>query len=724
MRPEINQFLLSVRYFQEGETTWEGMVRNRIAKHAAKTKEQEVEFFDAIYAGDFIPSRITYIGMANAFASSCFVFPMEDDLKSIFQTLSEACQVQKYGGGTGYNFSHLRPKGDLIASSGGEASGPISFMWLFQKAMEVVNRAGKKHAAQMGILNCDHPDIFDFIRCKDIEGSYWTFNISVGISDPFMQAVKKDTTWDLQFNGKVYETVQAKDLWNVIVEHAHHNGDPGVIFLDTVNRGNRFPEIIEASNPCGEQMLPGHVSCNLGSIDLSRFVVDNGTSEIDWSRLRDTVRTGVRFLDGSIENAFWPVDKIREKTRLYRNIGLGVMGWADMLILLGIAYDSTEAVELAKRVMQFINATADDESKMLGSDNQRKNTTVTSIAPTGSIGILADCSSGIEPLFGIVTRRNSYVGTFDSTHWIFEEIAKKRGFYSEKMIAEITRSGSVQNIAEIPADVRALFKTSGEISFAWHIHHQAAFQEHTDNAVSKTINMPENATVEDIDSAYWMAYRSGCKSTTVYRDGSRTVQVLENKSTEREMCPHCNAILFMADGIQKCVTCGFTPTDSKPATDGGMAQRPAGLTGYTYKKNTPIGTAYVTINSEGEGGNDPLEVFLNVGKAGSDLNAISESLGRLVSLILRLPSSITQRGRLSLIAEEMAHISGGRSLGFGPERVRSLPDGIAQVLKEYLADSGIEMPSPIEDICPDCGNAELQHVEGCAKCASCGYSEC
>jgi len=737
-RPAINQELLAKRYAQKGETTWSDVAR-RVSQHAGTETGRVDEFYEAIYAGRFFPSRMTYMGTDHPFASSCFVFPVEDRLEGIMQTLTDACHVQKYGGGTGYNFSRLRPKGDLINTSGGDASGPVSFMGLFHNAMEVVHRAGKKHAAQMGILNCDHPDIFEFIQCKDQEGAYWTFNISVGISDIFMDAVRNDADWDLQFKGKIYKTIKARDLWNYIVQHAWHNGDPGVIFLDTVNRNNCYPEPIDACNPCGEQMLPPYVSCNLGSIDLSRFVTDG---EIDWSTLGETTRTATRFLDGSVSAAYWPVEKIREKTHRYRNMGIGVMGWADMLILLGIPYDSDEAVALGEQVMKFINDTADDESKSLGGGT-RKNTTVTSIAPTGSISILASCSSGIEPLFGIVTTKNTYVGSFHSAHWIFENIAKERGFYSKELMAEIASSGSLQHIDEVPDDVKALFHTTMEIDWEWHVKHQAAFQKHTDNAVSKTVNLPNNATAEDVEKAYWMAFETGCKSITVYRDGSRQVQVMDVKTKKRQLCPNCNAILFMKDGSLTCVTCGYVPSEHEAEVTTGTiealsdtkAKRSSVLTGKTYRKDTPIGTAYVTINSNGHGPEDPFEVFLNVGKAGSEVSAVSEAMGRLMSLVLRIPSHIDRKERLAWIADELTGIGGGRPLGFGVNRVRSLPDGVAQVLAEHIGqrrDEAVQMPllndSPqlviTGDICPDCGEASLLHAEGCRKCHVCGYSEC
>lgn len=736
MRPAANQSLLTKRYVQGDEKTWSDVVM-RVARHAGEKTGRVQEFYEAIHTGGFFPSRMAYMGTAHPFASSCFVFPVEDSLSGIMQTLSDACQVQKYGGGTGYNFSHLRPKGSLISTSGGEASGPVSFMGLFHNAMEVVHRAGKKHAAQMGILNCDHPNILEFIQCKDKEGAYWTFNISVAVTDRFMQAVRNDEDWALQYGGKVYKTIKAKDLWNYIVQHAWHNGDPGIIFIDTVNRHNCYPEPIEACNPCGEQMLPPYVSCNLGSIDLSRFVVDG---EVDWTGLEKVTRTGISFLDGSVDVAFWPVDKIRERTHQYRNIGLGVMGWADMLILLGIPYDSDEAITLGEKVMKFINDTANDESRRLGG-GQRKNTTLTSIAPTGSISLLAGCSSGVEPVFGIVTMKNTYVGSFHSVHWAFEKIAQERGFYSEDLIDQIAQRGSVQDL-DVPEDVKRLFKTAMEIEWPWHVKHQAAFQKHTDNAVSKTINLPNEATPADVEQAYWLAYETGCKSITVYRDGSRQVQVMDVKVKQRDKCPNCNAILFMKDGEQICVTCGYQPAaaiEEKPsATDISKAERSPMLSGKTYRKSTPIGTAYVTINSNGRGVEDPFEVFLNVGKAGSEVSAVSEALGRLISLMLRMPSQVDRQERLAWISEELMGIGGGRPLGFGKHRVRSLPDGVAQVLAEHIGVQRSAMTTEVPesqrstdpvkhvsgDICPDCGEASLIYTEGCRKCDACGYSEC
>lgn len=709
----MNNELLSKRYFQGEEKSWSEVV-SRVAGHAAGKDQLMYDAYRELMLEEkFFPSRMTYMGTENPFASSCFVFPVEDSLTGIMQTLSDACQVQKYGGGTGYNFSNLRPKGDLISTSGGEASGPVSFMSLFHQAMEVVHRAGKKHSAQMAILNADHPDIFEFITCKDQEGALWTFNISVGVTDAFIQAVQTDDTWDLQFKGKRYKTIQAKALWDTIIEHAWHNGDPGIIFLDTVNSNNCYPEPIEACNPCGEQMLPPYVSCNLGSLNLAKFV---SSGKVLWEDLQEATKTAVMFLDGSVDNAFWPVKAIEEKTKKYKNIGLGVMGWADMLIKMSIPYDSKQAVELASNVMEAINTVADDTSwQLVGAGaNARKNVTVTSIAPTGSISLLAGCSSGIEPLFGVVTTKNTYVGSFENVvNPLFEEIARDEGFYSEALMKEIAEVGSIQDIESIPRHVKELFKTANEIGYEWHVKHQAAFQRWVDNAVSKTINLPNEATTDNVADAYMRAWLSGCKSITVYRDGSRQVQVVDTKKKDREMCPNCQAILFMKDGSLQCVTCGYKPGKQETIT-----KRPDILDGKTYRKETPLGTAFITLNHNNTG---PFEAFIEIGKAGSEASAVSEAMGRLISLILRMPAYMSQDDRLKLIGEQLIGIGGARPLGFGGKRVLSMPDGVAQVILDHL-DTGVDVS--LGDICPDCGLASFIYSEGCRKCLSCGYSEC
>jgi len=565
---------------------------------------------------------------------------------------------------------------------------------------------------------------------RDGYGSYeskdaWRITVSQAASIALSKIVKFERLKNFSDRSVTYVV---KPTYNQVVS-IDESGIEEEVYCCTVDRTHRLALTCGViTGQCGEQMLPPYVSCNLGSIDLSRFVIEK---KIDWQSLDDAVRGAVSFLDDSLDSAFWPVEEVQVKTAKYRNIGLGVMGWSDMCIMLGLAYDSDAAVELGDEVMCFINSIADDESMLRGSGN-RKNVTVTSIAPTGSISMLAGCSSGIEPLFGIVTTKNTYVGSFHNVHWLFEKIAKEQGFYSDELIKTIAERGSVQGLSNVPTDVQELFKTTTEIDWEWHVRHQAAFQKHTENAVSKTINMASNARVFDVSAAYMTAYETGCKSITVYRDGSRQVQVMDNKSGTRDMCPNCKAILFMKDGEKVCVTCGYKKAsldESINLVSEVKRARPAHLNGTTYRKDTPIGKAYVTVNTDAQG--EPFEVFMNVGKAGSEVAAVSEGLGRLISLVLRMPSSVTPVERLRWIVDEISDIGGGRPMGFGAKRVRSLPDGIAQVLSEHLSggnDTADESPvastKALGDICPECGEATLLNVEGCRKCQSCGYSEC
>lgn len=548
---KVAQTLLEQRYFLEGEN-WEGLCR-RVSRFAAGDDgEKERKFFDVIYNQKFLPSRMPYQGTERPAASSCFVIgPIEDNLESIMDNLKDACLCQKSGGGSGYDFSLLRPEGDLISTTGGLASGPISFMELYDKAMQVVVRAGKKQGAQMGVLRCDHPSIIDFIHCKDDDNALPTFNISVAILDSFVRQVLEDGDWDLVFGGKVYQTIRAKELWDMIAKHAWENGDPGLIFIDTVNRYNRFPEKITASNPCGETNLPPFGSCNLGSINLAYFA-EGGS--INHQKLVETVQTAIEYLNGVLDHAWWPLEKIKEKTLKYRNLGLGVMGWHDMLIQLGIPYDSEEALGLAFSLMRTINDTAIAKSEEMG-DGERLNITVTSVAPTGSISLLANCSSGIEPIFGVVTVKNTNLGAFYKINPYFEKIAKSRGFWSGDLIEEIAKQGSVKGL--VPKDVEELFKTATEINWKDHVQMQAAFQKNTELAISKTICMPNDATVGDVKAAFQLAWELNCKSTTVYRDGSRSIQVLENK-LDKHVCPECGQTLRPSEGCWKCPDCWYS----------------------------------------------------------------------------------------------------------------------------------------------------------------------
>lgn len=607
---------------------------------------------------------------------------------------------------TGFNFSHLRPKNSRISSTDGMASGPVSFMTLYDKAMNVVKRAGKKHSAQMAVLNVDHPDIFEFIKCKREEGELSTFNISVAVSDDFMTAVDLDRNWDLKWGRGVYKKVRAREIWDSLIEGAYNNGEPGIIFLDRVNRKSKYPEKIEASNPCAEQFLPPNVSCNLGSVNLSKFVNDK---HVLWTELGKAVEYGIYFLDASLQNAWFPLDFIAEKTKNYRNVGLGVMGWHDMLIKLDIAYDSEEAVDLAEKLSLFISDKARGASLNIGRDlglDKQANKTLTSIAPTGSISFLADCSSGIEPLFGVVYTHTSQIGNIYRVNKEFEKRSKELGFYSEELLSEISRTGSVQGLDNVPPRIQELFKIGTEIDATFHVAHQAAWQKHFDNGVSKTVNLPNTATKKDVEDIFLLANSLECLSITVYREGSRKNQVITVGNEKKKIKP-----------IRR-----------------EKVERPAILEGKTVKVNTPNGKIYVTVNSLEGNLNKPLEVFVNVGKAGTAITALAEAMGRLMSLILRLNSDESGRYRILQIIDEIEGIGTNQSIGYGEQKVLSLPDGIAKALNIILKQKKIvnhlnhiqdgDMNNKGYDICPTCGNFSLVRDSGCKSCVVCGYSEC
>lgn len=497
----------------------------RVARHGARTEKQYQENLEVLSALKFLPSRMPYMGTERPFSSSCFVLgPLEDSTESILDIMAKNIAIQRYGGGAGFNFSRLRPQGDLIQKTKGRASGPVSFMYLYDSTMRVFLRAGNKMGAQMAVLNVDHPDIEKFITCKDKEGDLITFNISIAVTDAFMQAVEDDADWNLVFNGKVYKTVKARYLWGKIAEQAWRNGEPGIIYIDTVNRNNKYPFPVEASNPCGEQHLPPNFSCNLGSINLGAFVKDG---HMDYNKLERVIRIAVRFLDTSLDNAWFPLPELKETATTYRNIGLGVMGFADALLKMGIPYDSDRAIKFADNVGEFLTLVAKDESR-------GRNTALTAIAPTGSIATIAGCSYGIEPMFGVVSTKHTLLGNFVQVSETFVSIAKDRRFYSDRLMNEVTQSGSVQHAEGVPDDVRELFKTANEIPLQRHIEIQAAFQKHICNAISKTINLPNLATVETVMDVFTTAYRKGCKSITVYRDGSRGVQAIDSGEDKKK----------------------------------------------------------------------------------------------------------------------------------------------------------------------------------------------
>jgi ribonucleoside-diphosphate reductase alpha chain len=573
--------------------------------NAADAARSEQAFFEMMSTLEFLPNSPTLMNAGRNLAqlSACFVLPVEDSMEGIFGTLRDTALIQKSGGGTGFSFSRLRPREDLIESTHGVSSGPVSFMRLYNFATEVTKLGGKRAGANMAILRVDHPDILEFIAAKANPLELNTFNISVAVTDEFMRKAKAGERYDLinPRTRQVAAQLDAREVLNRIVEAAWRNGEPGVIFIDRINRDNPTPELgeIESTNPCGEQPLLPYESCVLGSINMAKFHRDGA---IDYDRLKEVVHLGVHFLDNVIDVSEYPIREIADITRLNRKIGLGVMGWADLLILLGIPYDSDEAIGMAEEVMGFISREATAASIELAKQrgpfprwfqeriyrdtgqlrSPRRNATVTTVAPTGTISLIANCSSGIEPIYSIVYRRISFEShrmTF--VHPLFEEYARQHGFYSDDLMKRVAERGSLQNLEGVPDEARRLFVTTHEIAPVWHVRMQAEFQKHIDAAVSKTINFPADATVEDVKTAYLLAHELGCKGITVYRDGSREKQVLsteledmtepltlasashaeierpENQLLARNMCPECGETLRHNGGCLYC-TCGYS----------------------------------------------------------------------------------------------------------------------------------------------------------------------
>jgi len=709
--------------------------------YGATNKEIELvaeEFYKMMASLEFMPNSPTLMNAGGELGqlSACFVLPIEDSMEGIFDSLKYASLIHKSGGGTGFSFSRLRPKNSMVKTSGGVASGPVSFMKVFDAATQAVKQGGRRRGANMGILRVDHPDILEFISCKEKEGSISNFNISVAVSDKFMEKVLKGEDYDLigphtkEKKGKL----NAKKIFDLIAEYAHKNGEPGIVFIDKINQRNPVLHLgeIESTNPCGEQPLLPYESCNLGSINLIKMVKRvEGRYRIDWDRLERTTKLAVHFLDNVIDINKYPIPQIKENTLRTRKIGLGVMGWASMLGYLGISYDSEKALDLAREVMRFIRTKAREASSNLakkrgvfpaykGSIYEKeglilRNATLTTIAPTGTISIIAGpTSSGIEPVFALVYYRKVLDGQkLSEIEPSFAAVAKQRGFYSDNLLERIAANhGSVQGIREIPDDVKAVFKTAMDIDYTWHIKMQAAFQEYTDNAVSKTINLPNQATVEDVRQAYLLAYRLNCKGITVYRDGSRQEQVLNVGRSEKK---------------ENVVKQNVLP---KP--------RPEVIVGTTTKISTGCGNLYVTINQDEQG--KFFEVFTQMGKAGGCAASQLEAVGRLISLALR--GGIDVRA----IVEQLKGIRCPSPSWAGGKKIFSCADAIARVLEKRASDQmNINWKGTKEDshknsdskaekivfaksrsmvgVCPDCGSA-LIHEEGCVKCGVCGYSRC
>ena len=710
---------------------------------AADTTAVGEIFYNLMANMDFMPNSPTLMNAGRDLQqlSACFVLPVEDSMEDIFETVKNTALIHKSGGGTGFSFSRLRPKNSRVRSTKGASSGPISFMSVFNSATEIIKQGGTRRGANMGILRVDHPDIVEFIKCKKEDGRLSNFNISVALTDEFMNAVEKGASYSLRDprDGHVTRQLDAREVFDLIVNMAHGNGEPGIVFIDRINEHNPTPHVgaIESTNPCGEQPLLPYESCNLGSINLSNMVTATGT--IDHEKLRDVVHHSVHFLDNVIDMNLYPLPKIDEMTKRNRKIGLGVMGFADMLIKMGIPYDSDDAVNLGEEIMGFIQTESREASAELaktrgafpsfkGSSHDTegapplRNATTTTIAPTGTISIISGCSSGVEPLFAV-----SYVRTvmdndeLVEVHPLFRDMAMQHGFFSQELMREIAEQGTVRHSDSVPEDIAKLFATAHDITPECHIRMQAAFQKYTDNAVSKTVNFRNDATVEDVETVYRLAYQTGCKGVTIYRDGSRDHQVLAVKGADKKAeAPETMSQPAPATAPQT----GFhTPRE-----------RPTLTEGRTERIKTGCGNLYVTINQDELG---PCEVFTQMGKSGGCAASQSEAISRLISLCLRSgidPSQIVKHLR-GIRCHTPSWQDGGM--------IMSCPDALGLVLERYVRWRAKEAGGGSSDsdatvtkihvtgdsldqlvgACPDCGGA-IEHDSGCMVCRICGFSKC
>ncbi|MBI4099410.1 vitamin B12-dependent ribonucleotide reductase [Candidatus Microgenomates bacterium] len=690
------------------------------------------KYYGVLATHEFLPNSPTLAnaGKNNGLQySACFVLPVEDTMVGIFDAVKWQAIVHQSGGGTGFAFSRLRPAGSIVKSTKGIASGPVPFMKVFDAATEQVKQGGMRRGANMGILRVDHPDVLEFIHCKET-GGVTNFNISVAATDAFMKAYREGTDYDLinPQTKTVVGQLSAQKVMDEIADGAWKTGDPGMIFIDRINTGtgNPVPSFgpVESTNPCGEQPLYPFDVCNLGSIFLGYFVknADDGAKVIDWVRLEEVIRLAVRFLDSVIDRSPFPLQQIWDTAHAIRRIGLGVGGWADMLARLEIPYNSDRALELGEKVMKFVNEIGHQASQELALERgafpkfsesiykdgpAMRNATITTIAPTGTIGIIADASTGIEPFFAIAykhyVKTNALERSMNFVAPVFEKMATGASWYTDEVKEKIASEGTIAHIEEIPEETRKIFVTAHDISPEWHVKMQSVFQKYTDNAVSKTINLPNTTTREDIKKAYLLAYETGCNGITVYRDGSKSVQVLNLGTTEKKE------------------TNGQTP-----ALVPKLSPRPIKVAGATYRIETPLGSAFITVNEDVAG--EPFEVFINIGKAGSEVAAMAEALGRMISTTLRFGNHTTPVGRAREIVEQLQGIGGGSAVGFGIHRVRSLPDAVAKAIAMHFSLNGSaaeeKHAETRKDLCPSCGAAAFVYEEGCAKCFACGYSKC
>ncbi len=686
-------------------------------------------YYEMMTELDFLPNSPTLMNAGKDLGqlSACFVLPVGDSMEEIFEAIKQAALIHKSGGGTGFSFTRLRPSGAVVHSTGGVASGPVSFMRVFNMATEAVKQGGTRRGANMGILRCDHPDILDFIDCKKDNADITNFNISIGITEEFMEAVHSKSNYDLidPHSKKSVGQLSASEVFEKIVMGAYHNGEPGIIFLDRINRDNPVPSQgeIESTNPCGEQPLLPYESCNLGSINLCNMLIKMEDSYVvDYDKLDRTVTDAVRFLDNVISVNKYPIKQIEEVTKKTRKIGLGVMGFADMLLKLKISYNSKEGVQLAETIMDRIkrvgHIASGELAKQRGSfplfedsifKAPMRNATITTIAPTGTLSILAGCSSGVEPVFGYVFVRNIMDGTrFLEVNPVLEEMLVARGLYSEALLDKIIENGSLQGIKELPDDIKEVFVSSHDVSPIYHIQMQSAFQKHTDNAVSKTVNFSHDATIDEVREVFMLAYTLDCKGVTIYRDGSRENQVLNvgKSAPVDEVVPEvakANSII------------------PRP--------RPEVTQGITERMGIGCGNLYVTVNYDENG---ICEVFTSTGKKGG-CPSQSEAAARLTSIALRSGVSIDE------IVEQLKGIRCPSTVRRQGMKCTSCPDAIAKVITKVdnmlKAQNGQPLVLPKEEHeaipnsaavnnpCPECGK-EIELGGGCVFCRNCGYSKC
>lgn len=756
--------VLNKRYYKKDDNgqpieDWSQLIE-RVADNISQgDKEKFSRYCSLLDSGKFLPNSPTLMNAGNDLQqlSACFVLPLEDSMEGIFTTIKNAAIIHKSGGGTGFSFSRLREANARVRSTNGVSSGPISFLKVFNAATDAVKQGGTRRGANMAILNVQHPQILDFISCKEDLSELNNFNISVAMTEDFMRAVKADEEYPLisPHTHERKDMLKAKEVFDKIVEMAHKNGEPGIIFLDRVNKFNPTPHIgeIEATNPCGEQPLLPNEACNLGSINLDLFYDESKEDNFDWDGLKECVYNCVEFLDDVINVSNFPLPEIDEMVKSNRKIGLGIMGWADLLFQMKIAYSSTAAVDLAEKMMEFIDYSAKEKSVELavkygsfanyeGSvysnnslirENNKldwsglkkdihekgiRNATVTTIAPTGTISMIADTSSGIEPQFSLVYVKYVMDGTkliYANKH--LKKALQDAGIYNDELMERISTEGSLAHIDDIPDSIKKIFVTSHDITPEWHIRMQAAFQKYTDNAVSKTINFKNNASKEDIKMAYELAYETGCKGVTVYRDGSRQFQVLNvGKKINEEKDKEPKNELKRTPRIRPVVTSGIT-----------------------QRIETGCGHMYVTINEDDRG---PCEMFIQMGKVGGCASAQLESQARLISLAMRADVNIDS------IITQLKGIRCPSPMWNRGKLVTSCSDAVATALKNFrelaaknhkvkscdcdVEDETISMKVQFENkgdadrttsICPECGNT-LFHEEGCLKCQACGWSKC